>query len=58
MSSHEDIAAVYEDSIARQAYIVERKFGKKPFYDNFNDMYEFDMLEPAPSATASKRGEK
>ena len=58
MSSHEDIAAVYSDDIARQSYIVERKFGKKPFYDNFVDMYEFDMLDPAPSATSSKRGEK
>ena len=55
MSTTEQIRAIYEEDIARKSYVVERRFGKKPFYDDFVDMYEFDMLDPAPSATSSKK---
>ena len=38
MSDSEEIRAVYEDDIAMMSYIVERRRGKKPFYDNFRGM--------------------
>ena len=37
-STHEDIMAVLEDEIGKKSYIVETKFGKKAFYENFRDM--------------------
>jgi len=36
MSTHEEIMAVYEADIYQKTMLVESKFGKSPFYDNFN----------------------
>jgi hypothetical protein len=38
MSTDEEIRAVYEDDIGKMSYIVEQKFGKRAFYDNFRGM--------------------
>jgi hypothetical protein len=34
-STHEDIMAVFNDDINEKSRLVEAKFGKAPFYDNF-----------------------
>lgn len=36
MSTHDEIMAVYHEEINSQSSLVESKFGKAPFYDNFN----------------------
>lgn len=36
MSTDEEIRAVYEQDIAEKTQLVESKFGKAPFYDNFD----------------------
>jgi hypothetical protein len=38
LSTDEEIRAVYEDDIAMMSYIVERKRGKAPFYNQFREM--------------------
>jgi hypothetical protein len=38
LSSNEEIEAVYSDDIGKMSFMVEQKFGKKAFYDNFKDM--------------------
>ena len=38
MSSSEEIEAVYSDDIGKMSFMVEQKFGKKAFYNNFKDM--------------------
>ena len=43
LSTHEEIMAVYEEDIYRKSKVVESKFGKAPFYDNFNG-FSFDDL--------------
>ena len=43
MSTHDEIMAVYEDEIYQKSKLVESKFGKAPFYDNF-DGFSFDHL--------------
>ena len=39
LSNHEEIMAVYESDIAEKTRLVESKFGKKPFYDNFRGFH-------------------
>ena len=51
MSTTEEILAVYNDDIAKQSYILERKFGKKPFYDNFKGMAVRRNIDPDPCQT-------
>ena len=43
MSTSEDIASVYEEDIYRQTKLVESKFGKSPFYNNFEG-FSFEDL--------------
>ena len=45
MSSHEEIMAVYEDEIQSKSRLVESKFGKSPFYDNFRGFNFCDLSE-------------
>lgn len=45
MSTDEEIRAVYDEDIYRQTVIVESKFGKAPFYDNFNGFNFDDMSQ-------------
>lgn len=41
MSNSEEIFAVYSDEIDKKSYIVEQRFGKGPFYENFNSFCFF-----------------
>lgn len=49
-STIEDIQAVYEDEINQKSRLVEFKFGKAPFYDNFDgfsiqSIYDYAGIE-------------
>jgi hypothetical protein len=57
MSSDEEIRQVYEQDIAMMSYLVEKTFGKKPFYDNFKGMSVRKNGEYDPSQT-KYQGEK
>jgi hypothetical protein len=57
MSDLEEIQAVYQDDIDRQCYILERKEGKRPFYDNFKGMSIRRNIDYDPSKT-KYQGEK
>jgi hypothetical protein len=57
MSSDEEIRQVYEQDIAMMSYLVEKTFGKKPFYDNFKGMSIRKNGEYDPSQT-KYQGEK
>jgi len=43
MSTAEQIRAVYEEEINQKSRLVEAKFGKSPFYDNF-DGFSFGSI--------------
>jgi hypothetical protein len=53
-STPEDIAAVYNDDILKQSYIVETKFGKRAFYDDFVDMSIRRNIDYDPTKVAEK----
>ena len=38
LSTDEQIREIYEYDIGMMTYLVEKKFGKQPFYDNFKGM--------------------
>ena len=57
MSTSEEIQAVYEEEIAQKTKLVERKFGKAPFYKNFKDMRKFKLMDVDPCQT-KYQGEK
>ena len=43
MSTSEEIHAVYEQDIAEKSKIVERKYGKLPFYAGCKDMSVYEL---------------
>ena len=43
--THEEIMAVYEEDIYQKTRVVESKFGKAPFYDNFNGFSFSDLCD-------------
>lgn len=45
MSTLEEIAAVYNEDIYQKTKLVESKFGKSPFYDNFVGFSFCDIYE-------------
>lgn len=55
MSSDEEIRAVYEADIGMMSYMVETKFGKKPFYDNFSDMKIRNLSDVDRTFVVSKK---
>ena len=53
-SSSEEIMAVYFEDIAKMSKIVEEKFGKVPFYDNFKGMSVRNNLDYDPTRVKNK----
>jgi len=53
-STHEEIMAVYEYDIGKLSYLVEMKYGKKPFYDNFDGMQVRRNIDYDPTKVVIK----
>ena len=47
MSTPEEINAVFEEEINQKSRLVENKFGKSPFYDNFEGFSFGSVFENA-----------
>jgi len=43
MSTSDEIRAVYEEDIFKKSKFVESKYGKSPFYNNFDGFYFEDI---------------
>ena len=57
MSTVEEIQEVYRSEIAEKTRIVKQKFGLAPFYENFDGMRTFKLMDFDPSGT-KYQGEK
>jgi hypothetical protein len=57
VSTSDEILEVFYSDIAEKTRIVEQKFGKAPFYENFKGMRQFKLMDFDPSAT-KYQGEK
>ena len=54
-STHEEIMAVLNDDVGKKSYIVESKFGKKPFYENFDGMQIRHDDDPDPTLVVRRK---
>jgi hypothetical protein len=57
MSTEQEIYEVYMAEIAEKTRTVRQRFGLAPFYENFDGMRTFKLMDFDPSQTKYK-GEK